>query len=217
MRSSATPIRTVTAAARGWRILPIALLLAAAGCGRSAPADESGLLTTSGGDVDTPLILEGIDYTVTSEDYRRWMAAEGALMSIGAEDLSERIPLEAATDEDIDRVADLLEENERIRTAIESSGLSVKDYVRTTIALEQALAASRPESRIEFRQLPAENIILADRYGEEVERVRTSSPLRIVERRAEATNWRDDGDSDRGGKGKAKGKGKGKAKGKGKG
>lgn len=162
--------------------------------------------------MDTPLILEGIDYTVTSEDYRRWMAAEGALMSVGADDLSERIPLEAATDEDIDRVAAVLEEQERIRTAIESSGLSVEDYVRTTVALEQALAASRPESRIEFRELPAENIILADRYGEEVERVRTRSPLRIVERRAGATKWRDDGDSDSGRKGKGKGKGKAKGK-----
>ena len=205
-------------ARRARRALGIMVLAATAGCGADTAADaEASLLTTDAGDVDAPVLTAtGLDYTVTSDDYRRWLAAESALTAVGARELSERIPLEAVTGEDIERITESLEDDARIRAAIEGAGLSVSRYVNTTVALEQALAAASPDSRVQFRQLPAENIIVADRYGADIARVRTASPLRIVDtdRVRRTREWDDDSD-DRDGRqqrGRKKGKGHGKRK-----
>lgn len=174
------------------------LLLAAVGCREEPRAtDRSGLLADAGGDVAVAdEVPAGLDYTVTSEDYRRWMFAEGALASVGIDDLSTRIPLQAATDADVERVAAVLEQDARVRTAIESSGLGVEDYVRTTIALEQAMAAATPGTDVRFRDVPAENIIIADRNRAEVERTRKRSPVRISRSRDRLEDGGDDDDDD---------------------
>lgn len=169
---------------RGRGRIATALLVLALGaaCGRGgADAPDDSRLTTDGGDVEIPALAgPGLAWTITSEDYRKWMVAEGALASIGIDDLAERIPLEAATDVDIEQVAERLERQERIRAAIESAGLSVEEYVRTTVALEQALSASDPDSPIRFRGVPQENIIITDRHHDEVERLRDESPVQIA-------------------------------------
>lgn len=202
-------------ARRARRALGLVLIVAIAGCGADTAADaEASLLTTDAGDVDAPVLTAAaLDYTVTSDDYRRWLAAESALTAVGARALSDRIPLEAVTGEDIERITESLEDDPQIRAAIEGAGLSVSRYVNTTVALEQALAAASPDSRVQFRRLPAENIIVADRYGADIARVRTASPLRIVDtdrvRRSRA--WDDDSDG-RKQRGRKKGKGHGKRK-----
>lgn len=202
------------AARRASGLSAIVTLVTLAACGDMAADAESDLLMTDGGDVELPVThAVGLDYTVTSQDYRRWLAAESALAAVGARDLSDRIPLEAVSEEAIEQVAETLEEDEEIRRAIEGAGLSVSRYVHTTVALEQALAAASPDSRVQFRQLPAENIIVADRYAADIERIRTASPLRIVESERTA-RYRDR--ADRPGKKKARGKAKGHRKGKGK-
>ena len=199
------------------RALAVVMLAAITGCGADTAADaDAGLLTTAEGDVSPVLTATGLDYTVTSDDYRRWLAAESALTAVGARELSERIPLEGVTGDDIERITESLEDDAQIRGAIEGAGLSVSRYVNTTVALEQALAAASPDSRVQFRQLPAENIIVADRYGADIARVRTASPLRIVDtdRVRRSREWDDDRDDsdDRKQRGRKKGKGHGKRK-----
>ena len=176
-----------------------ATLVAATACGtRMDAAADTTLLTTSGGDVaSAPITAQGLDHTVTSESYRRWVAAERALGSIGVDDLAERIPTEGVTEGDVARIVAAISANARVREAIESAGIGVEEYVMTTLALEQALTTTNPDARVRYRRVPEENIILTDRYRTDIERTRAASPLRIAEseRRKPARKWEVDSDA----------------------
>lgn len=206
-----TPERRIR---RGLPRLALVALLAAAACGRGAEATrDDALLTTSEGDVAPATVTgTGLAYTITSQDYRKWMQAEGALASIGRDELSTRIPLETATEDDVARVTAELEANERVRSAIERAGLSVEEYVRMTVALEQAMAASDPDAGVRLRSVPAENIIIADRYRHDLERVRSDSPLRVERdgRRADEDGKKREKREKREKRGRGKDKGRGR-------
>ena len=84
-----------------------------------------------------------LDYDVTSERYRQWVAAHRALdgVEIG-EPVS--VDLRNLRDEDIERVTQSLETHAAARTAIEGVGMRVEDFVLTTIALAQPWAEENP-------------------------------------------------------------------------
>lgn len=155
------------------------------------------------------LTSPAFDHTVTSDDYRKWLAAEEALARVSGFELADEIPLATATEDDVERAADALEENEPVRRAIESSGLSVEEYVATTVALEQAYAAAAPGT-LRPDAPPSANMLLVGEHRADIERVRAASPLRSVDSR----DWGDR--SERRNKGKGKGKNKDRGKGKGK-
>lgn len=82
-----------------------------------------------------------LDYEVTSERYRQWIAAHRALDGVElGEPMS--VDLRNLSEKDIDRIERTLEDHAAARTSIESSGMSVRDFVLTTVALAQPWAQS---------------------------------------------------------------------------
>jgi hypothetical protein len=123
--------------------LPVLAFIALASCrgsgGESGDVDTA-LLHRAGGDV----MLTGggrLAYEITSERYRQWETARRALRAarIG---LSMQIDPLRVSESDIQRAVTFFERNRRARGLIEDTGMSVRDYVLTTIALEQQMAVA---------------------------------------------------------------------------
>ena len=172
----------------------LALAMVGAGCGGSkAELSEGEVLGDSA--------YAAIDYTLTSDNYRKWLVAQDALDSVGMEDRV-RIDVHAVSDDDVDDVVESIENQPKAKAAIESASMSVRDFVLTSIALAQSWdALHSPGAQV--TGLPRENLELlrAEGVRDSVLRVRPSTRF-IVD---------DDHSGRRGhGKGKAKGKHKGK-------
>jgi hypothetical protein len=167
------------------------LATSAASCGSTEDPYD---LTDSAVLTDTTA-YEGIDYDLTSDNYRRWVVANAMLDSLGISPRA-RLSTRDPDDEEIDDVIDAIEDDERARAALDSADISAKDYVLTTIALAQSWdAVNRPGTVIDA---PARNIALV---RQEVSARTTTRPT---------SRYVDDDRPRKRGKGKAKGRGKGK-------
>jgi hypothetical protein len=82
-----------------------------------------------------------LDYEITSERYRQWETARRALRAekIG---LSMQIDPLRVSEAEIRRAVDFFQRNRKARRLIENTGMSVRDYVLTTLALEQQMAVA---------------------------------------------------------------------------
>lgn len=143
-----------------------------------------------------------VDEQITSEKYNKWAQAQQNLDRtatdadiISAED---RLGIRRATRGAVDSAVVRLEQNERSRQAIESAGLSVKDYVLTSLALSQAFVASNGTRRTTAVEgIPPENVALVRANSAAFERFR-SSRFRVVDDRDTDSDRRDrDTDTDR--------------------
>ena len=167
------------------------------------------------GEVVDSAAYQVIDYELTSEKYRKWLAASAALDSANIQPAT-RLDPRHATDDEIERTVDALEDDSLARAAIESADISVKDYVLTSVALAQTWdAVDRPTAVTGLR---AENVA----FLREQERTDVSSrPVtrpraRIIQDASDSDSDKVDSDADSdsdSNRGKAKGKGKGKKKG----
>ena len=102
----------------------------------------------SGGDVLSDSSSEAIEYTLTSDNYKQWLVAQQALDRAGIR-FDERIDIRSVSDDDVERVTESLRSQASARTAIEGAGLSVRDFVLTTIALAQSWdAVNGPSARV---------------------------------------------------------------------
>jgi len=123
------------------------VMIAAAACGsREEPlrrADGSEFVT-SGGEVS---LSDGsrLDFSITSERYKQWDAAQQSLdrrvVSRFGQVLNRRSPTESS----INKAVSYLLSQPAARQAIERTGMSVRDFVMMTVALDQEmqLAESR--------------------------------------------------------------------------
>lgn len=160
------------------RSLPLlALLLAGAACDRTPGSDEM-LIGTN-----TFLVNE----QVTSDKYNKWVQAQENLNRnatdadmISAQD---RLGIRRATRGAVDSAVTRLEQNERTRQAIESAGLSVREYVLLSLALSQAFVASNPDGRAVVEGIPAGNVEFVRQNRADLERFRQSSRFRVVDDR----------------------------------
>lgn len=165
--------------------------LVAARCG--ATPDTAELL--SGGAVTSDsAAFRALDYPITSDNYRKWLQAQSALDSVEV-DPRLRIRPRKLTGPDIDRVVETLGDQPAARAAIESSGLSVRDYVLTTVALAQSWdAVNRP--RASLAGIPSENIEWMRRQAADDPEVRERPRARILDDDSD-TDSEDSDDSDR--------------------
>lgn len=109
----------------------------------AAACDRDVRWTESGGEVAGDSSYRVLDYEVTSERYRRWIAAHRALEGVEiGEPVS--VDLRNLTESDIERVEESLERHAAAKKSIEGAGMSVQDFVLTTIALAQPWAEANP-------------------------------------------------------------------------
>jgi hypothetical protein len=115
--------------------LVLAVFLAACGGGRS---EGDTVATGDAGAIE----VDALNYEVTPERYQRWVAAQGALDAI--QGLPEPPGLDPSrfSEADVNRAVQYLEADARSRAALARAGVSARDYVLTTLALDQALVAS---------------------------------------------------------------------------
>jgi hypothetical protein len=167
------------------RLLPAAgnavLALSLLACTRAK--DTSSLTSDTAslaGDVSmdsatTGAVFHGVKYPLTSENYRKWLVAQAALDSLPEPAAMPRVDLRDPTDDDIDRTVDFLAQQDAERRAIERSGLSVKDFVLTSIALGQALHFSKDAL------VPPENRVFVATNRPEIERVRAARNFHVLD------------------------------------
>jgi hypothetical protein len=125
------------------QVLPALFLATLAACGGTNSASgevDTALLHRAGGDV---MLADGgrLAYEITSERYRQWETARRALRAekIG---LSLNVDPMRVSEADIQRAVTFFERNRKARRLIEGTGMSVRDYVLTTLALEQQMAVA---------------------------------------------------------------------------
>lgn len=161
----------------------LVVLLAAAGCDRDGTDDRL---------IGTNTFL--VDEQITSEKYSKWAQAQQNLdrTATDADIISakDRLGIRRATRGAVDSAVARLEQNERTRAAIESAGLSVRDYVVTSLALSQAFVASNPTRRTPVRGIPPANVDLITGHRSDFERFR-SSRFRVVDDRDTDSDRRD--------------------------
>lgn len=172
-----------------------------AGCDRAEGLTDGDVTRTDvAGDVATDSSeFPALGYEITSERYRQWLLAQRALDQIPGLEL-EGVRLRGFREDDMDRVEDQLEDDPRAKVAIQGAGMTVRDYVRTSVALEQSMAAAAGALPIRASELPRENVALLSGADDDAEFERTwnARRVRVVEADSRDRVAGDDGDSDRG-------------------
>jgi hypothetical protein len=116
--------------------LILAALLGACRGGRS-----EGDTSVAAGDA-AAIEVDALNYEVTPERYQRWVAAQGALDAIQGLPEPPTLDPSRVSDADVNRAVRYLESDPRSRAALARAGVTARDYVLTTLALDQALVAS---------------------------------------------------------------------------
>ena len=121
-------------------LLLASALVAAAACA----GDGDVKWVESGGEVGLrDSSYRRLDYEVTSERYRKWIAANRALDGVEIGEPVD-VDLRHLTNDDIERVETTLENHAAARESIKGAGMTVHDFVLTTIALAQPWAEANP-------------------------------------------------------------------------
>lgn len=190
------------------------LALSSAGCAngaRESRSDSAGLVASGGVRADSGAApMRVSEYSLTRERLDDWRGAQRSLSTMPRD--ADFVPVRArdeVSSAEIDRAVAFLEGRPESRRAIEETGLSIRDYVLTALALERARSL---RAGLSGQPLPA-NLALATEYDADFLRARRSSGLRVVD-------YDDDGDEKRNAKGKGsdsdseggRGRGKGKSK-----
>jgi len=118
--------------------IPLVLAVCAGGCGGGRSEGDT---SVAGGD-PAGIEVDALNYEVTPDRYRRWLAAQRALDAIPGLPEAPTLEPSRVTDGDVDRAVRYLESDPRARAALARAGISARDYVLTTLALDQALVAS---------------------------------------------------------------------------
>jgi hypothetical protein len=153
-------------------LLLVVTLAACRGANNASGDVDTALLHRAGGDV---MLADGgrIDYEITSDRYRQWETARRALRAQKVT-LSMRLDPLHVTEAEIQRAVDFFERNGKARRAIEATGMSVRDYVLTTLALEQQMAVAKGTwSARERPRPPTTPVVPSESIAAELRRVDT--------------------------------------------
>jgi uncharacterized protein (DUF1778 family) len=137
----------------------VLLLLASSGCKRSSANDErsntSSLIFDSASPEAQQALATPVDFRLTEDNFAEWEAAQRNLDALPRSALPTG---GSAGGNPVDRAVERLESSPRARTAIERTGLTVRDFVLETIALAQATEAVSAANSSSMARVPAENL-----------------------------------------------------------
>lgn len=126
---------------------------------------EGRTLTVSAGDAE--LGADGrLNFEITSDVYRRWLAARRALGRSETARFVADLGRRGLSQDELDAAVARVERDAEARAAIEGAGMTPLEYVYATVAIEQAMAVASgrfsPRARDEGR--PQEDAGLAAQY-----------------------------------------------------
>ena len=145
--------------------LALLMLSLAASCKRESPGGAETLTGSLMFDNASPdareALASNVDYRITDATFAQWEKAQRNL---------EKLPRSAIPSSPgigrnaVDRAVSRLESSPYARTAIERTGLSVREFVLQTIALAQVAEAAQTGKSLSGATIPAENFQFVQRY-----------------------------------------------------
>jgi hypothetical protein len=145
--------------------LLVLLLLPLGGCKRDPPEVRDALGSSLLFDNASPEVREAlasaVDFRINDDNFGRWEEAQSNLEDLPRSQLPTKSPAGGSA---VDRAVARLESSPYTRTAIERTGLSVKEFVLETIALAQATEAARTGRSLSRGTIPPENFQFVQRY-----------------------------------------------------
>jgi hypothetical protein len=88
------------------------------------------------------VVFQDVKYPLTSDNFKKFSVAQDALDALPQPPVVQRIDVRNPREADVILVVKQLEDDKGARAAIENAGMSVRDFVLTSLALGQALAFS---------------------------------------------------------------------------
>ena len=145
--------------------LVLVMLSVAGSCKRESPSGAETLTGSLMFDNASPdareALASNVDYRITDANFAQWEKAQRNL---------EKLPRSAIPASPgigrtaVDRAVSRLESSPYARTAIERTGLSVREFVLQTIALAQAAEAAQTGKSLSGAGIPSENFQFVQRY-----------------------------------------------------
>jgi hypothetical protein len=155
------------------RAIAALLLLTIVSCKKDSDPSSSSQFTSLLFDATSPAAREAlatpVDFRLTESNYAQWEQAQRFLEGVPRSALASA---SGANGNAVDRAIETLEASPRARTAIERTGLTVRDFVLETIALAQAAEAQSGKSPNGVT-VPPENIQFVQRYQSRILQPRT--------------------------------------------
>src|SRR3954468_6255905 len=157
------------------RAVAAVMLLALADCKKASRSSSDNQVASLLFDVSSPAAREAlatpVDFRLTDANYAQWEQAQRFLDALPRSAFAQAT---GGSGNPIDNAVATLESSPRARTAIERTGLSVKDFVLETIALAQAAEAETGKAAPGVN-VPAENIQFIQRYRSRILQARAES------------------------------------------
>lgn len=164
--------------------LAAALVIALAGCQRNdSGSDDAGFLANAPAEAKTAL-SSPVDFQLNEDNFAKWEIAQRNLDRVPASEFSNVL----AGGSPFDRAVARIESSPRARKAIESSGLSVRDFVLETVALAQSVQASRLGRSTAASRVAAENFAFVERYRDRIRQSGSESDVARQSGDAEVTD-----------------------------
>lgn len=166
-------------------ILGAALIAGLAGCKtKDSGSDDAGFLADASAEAKTALSAS-VEFQLNEDNFAKWEIAERNLDRVPASEFS-NAPAQGGSA--IERAVARLESSPRARRAIESAGLSVRDFVLETVALAQSVQASQLGRSTVASGVAAENFAFVERYRDRIRRSGLESDIARQSGDAEVTD-----------------------------
>ena len=142
------------------------LVLAVAGsCKRESPGGADTLTASLIFDNASPdareALASNVDFRITDTNFAQWEKAQRNLEKLPRSAIPSRPGVGRTA---VDRAVSRLESSPYARTAIERTGLSVREFVLQTIALAQVAEAAQTGKSLSGARIPPENFQFVQRY-----------------------------------------------------
>jgi hypothetical protein len=153
-------------------------------CRKDSASDDAGFLENASAEAKTAL-SSPVDFQLNEDNFAKWEIAERNLDRVPASDFSKGAAQGGSA---IDRAVARIESSPRARRAIESAGLSVRDFVLETVALAQSVQASRLGRSTVASGVAADNFAFVERYRDRIRQSGLESDMARQSGDAEVTD-----------------------------